>query len=106
VGTTGEVRIEVGRPEPATELPLYAAMVRGAQATIFVVDDGVARSQTLAVRGEVGGALFVDPALAPDSLVVTEGRALLVSGDRVSAQEVPEVRVAAAPQPLVERARP
>src|SRR5580692_10024309 len=106
VGTTGEVRIEVGQPEPATEIPLYAAMVRGGKATVFVVEHGVARSQTVAVEGEVGGALFVGPSLAPDSLVVTEGRALLVNGDRVDPQEAPEVKIAAAPQPLVERATP
>jgi membrane fusion protein (multidrug efflux system) len=106
VGTTGEVRIEVGQPEPATEIPLYAAMVRGPKATVFVVERGVARRQTVAVRGEVGGALFVDPSLAPESLVVTEGRALLVNGDRIDPQEAPEVKVAAAPQPLVERATP
>jgi membrane fusion protein (multidrug efflux system) len=106
VGTTGEVRIEVGEPEPATEIPLYAAMVRGAKATVFVVDQGVAHSQTVAVKGEMGGSLFVDTSLAPESLVVTEGRALLVNGDRVEPHESADVKVAAAPQPLVERAAP
>jgi membrane fusion protein, multidrug efflux system len=106
VGTTGEVRIEVGEPEPATEIPLYAAMVRGAKATVFVVDRGRVHSQTVAVKGEVGGSLFVDPSLAPESLVVTEGRALLVNGDSVDPHEASDVNVATVPQPLVERAMP
>jgi membrane fusion protein (multidrug efflux system) len=89
VGTTGEVRIEVGAPLPATEVPLYAASVRGDKATVFVVDHGVARAQTVAVEGEAEGSLFLDAALAPEALVVTEGRALLVDGDQVDFKETP-----------------
>ena len=29
VDTTGEATLDVGKPEPATEVPLYAASVRG-----------------------------------------------------------------------------
>jgi hypothetical protein len=99
VGTTGEVRIEVGEPVAATEVPLYAATVRGDRATVFVVAHGVAESKTVAVTGEAAGSLFLDPALSPESLVVTEGRALLSNGDRVDSTE------ASAARPVVERER-
>jgi hypothetical protein len=71
----------------ATEVPLYAATVRGDKATVFVVDNGVADAHTVAVKGEAAGSLFLDSALVPDSLVVTEGRALLVNGDHVDLKE-------------------
>ena len=99
VGTTGEVRIEVGEPVAATEVPLYAATVRGDRATVFVVAQGVAETHTVAVEGEAAGSLFLATAIAPESLIVTEGRALLESGDRVDAKE------ASASGSLVERER-
>jgi membrane fusion protein (multidrug efflux system) len=99
VGTTGEVRIEVGEPVDATEIPLYAATVRGDKATVFLIENGLAEARTVAVRGEAAGSLFVDPAIPPESLVVTEGRALLVNGDRV------ELKESAASGPVVERER-
>jgi RND family efflux transporter MFP subunit len=83
VGTTGEVHLEVGEPVPATEIPLYAATVRGTKANVFVVDHEVAHAQTVAVNGEASGSLFLDTALVPGVAVVTEGRALLEDGDRV-----------------------
>jgi len=86
VGTTGEVRIDVGTPIPATEVPLYAATVRGSKASLFAIENGVAHARTLVVTGEFGGSLFVETALAPDSMVVTEGRTLLEEGDHVQAQ--------------------
>jgi membrane fusion protein, multidrug efflux system len=89
VGTTGEVHIDVGTPQPATEVPLYAATVRGAKASVFVIDQGVAHQQTVAVKGESGGSLFVDRALPPGSTVVAEGRALLEDGDKVTVKEAP-----------------
>jgi RND family efflux transporter MFP subunit len=89
VGTTGEVHLDVGKPEPATEVPLFAASVRGTKATIFVVEGDVARSVTVAVKGELGGSLFVDPSFAAGVQVVTEGRALLADDDRVSAKREP-----------------
>ena len=61
-----------------------AAMVRGDAATVFVVDAGTARKRKVAVLGESGGTLFVSPALGASVRVVTEGRALLKDGDRVS----------------------
>ncbi len=85
VGTTGEVHLEVGKPEPATEIPLYAAAIRGPKATVFVVEGDVAHSRTVTVEGELGGSLFFDSTLPPGTQIVTEGRALLNDGDRVSA---------------------
>lgn len=87
VGTTGEVRLEVGQPVPATEVPLYAATVRNNKANVFTVDQGVAHALTVPVKGESGGSLFVDPSLLAGASVVTEGRALLEDGDRVAAKE-------------------
>jgi RND family efflux transporter MFP subunit len=90
VGTTGEGRLDVGQPEPATEIPLYAASVRGPKATVFILEGDVAHARTVTVKGELGGSLFVDTSLAAGTPIVTEGRALLNDGDRVSAKEAPE----------------
>jgi membrane fusion protein, multidrug efflux system len=86
VGTTAEIQIDVGQPLPATEVPLVAAAQRGGRATVFVVDGGVARKVVYAVRGERGGSLFLDAALAAGSQVVTEGRSQLKNGDLVDAK--------------------
>lgn len=86
VGTTGEIRIEVGQEVPATQIPFSAASIRGTKASIFVVEGDVAHARTIAVKGENAGKLFLDPALAPGARVVTEGRALLDDGDKVHAQ--------------------
>jgi membrane fusion protein (multidrug efflux system) len=87
VGTTAELTIEVGQPSPATEVPLIAAAVRGAKATVYLLDDAhTVHKRVYAVKGERGGNLFVDPSLAPGSRIVTEGRALLKDGDRVEAK--------------------
>jgi membrane fusion protein (multidrug efflux system) len=87
VGTTGEVHVDVGEAEPATEIPLLAATVRGTKATLYALDGDVAHSKTLLLLGETAGALFVKPAeLAAGVRVVTEGRALLKDGDRVAAK--------------------
>ncbi len=85
VGTTADLRIEVGNLEPATEIPLAAATVRGTKASVFVVEDTVARKKTFAVKGEREGRLFLEPALKPQSRVVSEGRALLSDNDHVTA---------------------
>ena len=101
VGTTGEVRIEVGTPKPATEIPLYAATVRRGKAKLFVVAQNIAHERNADVEGEAEGALFLDRALAPGTLVVSEGRALLKEGDAVEAKEVPIAgHPVAAPGPL------
>jgi RND family efflux transporter MFP subunit len=83
VGTTGELLIDVGEPREAVEIPLSAASVRGSKASLFVVDDGVARIRTVSVLGEMQGKVYVETALKPGSLIVTEGRALLSDGDKV-----------------------
>jgi membrane fusion protein, multidrug efflux system len=103
VGTTGVVHVDVGEPEPATEIPLYAATLRGSRAALFVVEGDMAHSKTLAVKGEAGGSVYVDTALAPGTPVVTEGRALLEDGDRVAAREAegPPPAAQSVPAPAV-----
>ncbi len=91
VGTTAELRIEVGQPTPAVKIPLYAATVRGEKASVFVVDGGVANKRSYHVEGELGGDLFLDTKLEPGSKVVSEGRALLNDKDRVIASPDPAV---------------
>jgi RND family efflux transporter MFP subunit len=108
VATTAELEIDVGAPAPVTEVPLVAASVRGAKATVFLVDGSVVRKAVFAVAGERGASLFLDPKLAPGSRVVTEGRALLADGDRVEAKldtfggGEPPAETAAAKQPGTE----
>jgi RND family efflux transporter MFP subunit len=92
VGTTAELTVDVGQPVPASEVPLVAANIRGERATLFVVSGGVARKQVVAVRGERGSSLFVDPSLPAGAQVVTEGRSLLKDGDHVQ----PKLEVALA----------
>ncbi len=92
VGTTADLRVEVGDPVPALEVPLSVAVVRGNQATVFVVEGGVAHKKTLVLRGERRGRLFLEPSLAPHAHVVTEGRALLRDDDRVTASLEPAGR--------------
>ncbi len=89
VDTTGEAQIDVGQPTPAFTVPLLAATVRGAKATVFTVEGEHAHAQTLAVLGEHGSTLFLDRALKPGAQVITEGRALLSDGDLVAAREEP-----------------
>jgi RND family efflux transporter MFP subunit len=86
VATTAELEIDVGAPADVTEVPLVAASVRGAKATVFVLDGGVVHKGVFSVVGERGGSLFLDAKLAAGSRVVTEGRALLVDGDRALAK--------------------
>ncbi|HSO38893.1 MAG TPA: efflux RND transporter periplasmic adaptor subunit [Labilithrix sp.] len=86
VGTTAEMTVEVGEPEPATEIPLLAAKVRGKAATIFVVDGATVKSVTVPVVGERGGSLFVKPELPAGARVVTQGRSLLANNDHVVAK--------------------
>ncbi len=87
-GTTGIVTVQVGQPHPAADVPSRAATIRGEKASLFVVTDGTARRVVAPVLGEIEGQLYLDPGrLPPGSAVVTEGRALLDDGDRVSAQE-------------------
>jgi RND family efflux transporter MFP subunit len=87
VGSTTRLSIDVGTPQPAIEVPLRAATVRGEKATIFTVQGDVAKSEVLHVFGEAGGSLFVEPKLKAGTPVVVEGRALLDDGDKVAAKE-------------------
>ena len=84
VGTTAELTIGIREPQPATQIPLRTAAVRGEQAALFVVREHHAHSLKIAVLGESGGSLFVAPTLLAGTPVVTEGRALLSDGDPVS----------------------
>lgn len=87
VGTTGEVRVDVGAAVPATELPLSAATLRDAKATVFVVDGDLVHSTTFVSLGEASGLLYAKPGDIPSGTrIVTEGRGLIKDGDRVSAK--------------------
>ena len=83
--TTAEISLDVGKPTPATSIPVIAATVRGTKANIFVVTGGVARSVVAKLLGERDGVLYVDPALAAGTQVVTEGHSVLDDKDRVIA---------------------
>lgn len=86
VGTTAEIRIEVGAPAPATMVPLSAATVRGTKVSVFVIEGDVAHVRVVPLKGELSGKLYLDTQLPPGARVVTEGRALLGEGDRVAAK--------------------
>jgi len=88
VGTTARLTIEVGAPQPATSIPLRAATLRGDKASLFVVENEVAKRLTIPVLGEQSGLLYLDPKLAAGAAVVVEGRALLDDKDRVAAKEL------------------
>jgi RND family efflux transporter MFP subunit len=98
VDTTGVVHLDVGEPEPATAIPLFAASVRGKKATLFVVEGGVAHARTVDVKGEIGGKLYTDTSLEAGALIVLEGRALLEDGDRVDAKVVTDSGASPAPR--------
>ena len=87
VYTTGEVTMSVGKPVPATKVPLSVATIRGKKANVYVIENGVAHKKTFRYLGEAGGDVYLDTSLAPGSLVVSEGRALLNDKDRVEAKE-------------------
>jgi RND family efflux transporter MFP subunit len=99
VGTSSEVRVDVGQSEPTAVIPLAAALIRGSKASLFVITGAVAHTTTVAVKGEKDGRLFLDAtALPPGSRVVLEGRALLKDGDAVESKLAPfEEPAAAAP---------
>ncbi len=86
VGTTVEIKIEVGTAEDAIELPLLAASVRENKAVVFLVEGDVAKKRSLKVLGERGGSLFLERGLGAEAQVVTEGRSTLADGDKVFAK--------------------
>ena len=89
VNTTGEVRIEVGEPIHALEMPLASASMTGSKATVFIVDGDVVHQKRLKILGEIGSDLFVEPALNAGTPIVTEGWATLADGDRVATKQIP-----------------
>jgi membrane fusion protein, multidrug efflux system len=89
VNTTGQVRIEVGAPVKALEMPLVSGSITGSKAAVFTVDDGVAHQTRLKILGEVGSDLYVEPSIKAGTLVVTEGWATLAEGDHVATRQVP-----------------
>jgi len=97
VGTTADLSIAVGQPEPATVVPGAAASVRADKATLFVVEAGKAKKVVVPVKGEAAGTLYLGAELAPGAMVVTEGRSLLADGDAVTATIAPAPASSAAP---------
>jgi len=97
VDTTAEVRINYGKSSPATEIPLYAATVRGSKASLYLVDGERARLRVVRVLDETGGDLLVEAGLVDGTRVITEGRALLNDGDVIAAREEERTAVATAP---------
>ncbi len=87
-GTTADLRLEVGEPEPALEVPLSAAAVRGEKATLALVKAGVAHLATVRVLGEREGRIFLDPSLGQGALIVVEGRSTVTEGDNVVMREI------------------
>ena len=55
----------VGKPVPATEMPLYAATQEEGKARFFVVEGGVAHAKAVPVIGESGGGLYFQPQALP-----------------------------------------
>ena len=87
VGSTARLSIEVGKPVPATVVPLSAAMIRGEKATVYTVEGDTAHRRVYPVLGESGGSLYLQPELRAGIPIVVEGRALLDDGDKVAAKE-------------------
>jgi membrane fusion protein, multidrug efflux system len=107
VGTSSEVRVDVGEPAPATVIPLAAALIRGSKASLFVITGAHAHATTVAVKGEDGGRVFLDAAaLPPGSQVVLEGRALLNDGDAVEAKLAAVDEPSASGMPATEKDKP
>ncbi len=86
IGTTVELLLQIGDTQPALQLPVVAASMRGDNATVFSVDKGKARRRVVPVLGERDGLVFVKPDLPPETPIITEGRALVHDGDAVLAQ--------------------
>jgi membrane fusion protein (multidrug efflux system) len=104
VGTTGELRIEVGEPTKASVIPLSAATVRGSKVTVFVVSGDTAHVKVVPLLGERVGMLYVTDALTPGSRIVTDGRALLSDGDKVTAAvDTPPADKPAADKPAADK---
>ena len=94
VDTTGQIELAVGKPVPATAVPIKAVTIEESKATFFTVEGGVAHKRTVVELGEAGPDVFFKPdVLAPGTDVVLEGHALLSDGDRVAAKPAqPEMK--------------
>ncbi len=88
VGTTAEIVVKVGRPEPASIIPGSAAVVREKTVTVFVAEGTRAKKLVVQLLGETLGTLYVEPLLVSGTMVVTEGRSLLTDGDTIVAQTI------------------
>lgn len=82
-GTTAEIFIESAQEQPALVLPVSAANIKGARATVFLVKGGRVKKVVLVVLGEREGRIFVKPDLPAGSEVVLEGQSQLLDGDSV-----------------------
>jgi RND family efflux transporter MFP subunit len=87
-GATARLVIRVGEPQPAIEVPLVAAVVRGEKASLFSVENGKAKRITATVLGELNGLLYIGPTIPGGTEIVVQGRALLDDGDAVTTKEV------------------
>jgi membrane fusion protein, multidrug efflux system len=86
VWTTAEISLEVGKPIPATAIPITAASVHGPKASVFIPSGDVVHLSVANIIGERGGVLYLDPkALPAGKQVVSEGRMLISDGDHVAA---------------------
>ena len=89
-GTTAMIHMNVGKPVPATKIPLDSATQEEGKAKIFVVENDVAHLRQLLVLGERGDGLYFAPTTLPaNTQIVTEGRALLSDGDQVAPHAEP-----------------
>jgi RND family efflux transporter MFP subunit len=87
VGTTGELRVDIGRPVAAVALPLSSATIRDTKAQVFTVSQNTAHAKTFTLLGESGGMLYAAPNdVAPKTWVVSEGRGLIKEGSQVDAK--------------------
>jgi RND family efflux transporter MFP subunit len=91
VDTTGEAHVPVGKPAPATAVPLSAVTMNDKKATFFTAEGGVAHKRTIVELGEAGPDVFFRPdELKPGTPIVVEGRALLKDGDPVATKTASE----------------
>jgi membrane fusion protein, multidrug efflux system len=85
VWTTAEITLEVGKPVPATAIPITAASVHGPKASVFLASGDLAHLDVVKIIGERGGALYIDPkGLPAGKQVVSEGRTVISDGDRIA----------------------
>ena len=89
VGTTAELRILSKTAHPSVTVPARAAVIRGDKATIWSVEQGVARRQVVRLLGAVEGRMYLDASLPAGTSIVSEGGSQLREGDRVEVHPGP-----------------